>query len=298
LTVIDIADNLIENSQLTRASNTQALLQALKGISLPPFLFICLFHRCCFLLTHSQLLSFVSLHHHSVKGDVPVQRKSFKPKKKRDTRRIAPFTISSSSTSSVASNNPNTRETTAQEIKRVKQHSVLAKWSTSIDVSPSPSPPHEVTSTNDGSVVHVSKSTSAPSVTDKQKSSPHEFIQRRKLSAGQNKLETKSSSSLLKVPKRLFRFKLVHNLVLVDKMPLELNSLTDDDVYLLDCLHNIYVWVGSMSDPREKMKAVHFARKIQREYIDAKVIIIEGRTLHLSSIVSIHSKVSFLFVCV
>lgn len=243
-------------------------------------LLFCSFRGCFFLISLANFL-FCNTLSSPVKNDVPVQRKSFKPKKKRDTRRIPPYT---NSTSPVATNNPDDRTTTTQEMKRVKERTVIAKWSTSIDESPSPSPSpplREMTSASasDGTVAHVRMSTSAPSVTDKQKSFPHEFVQRRKLSAGQSKLESKPSPSPLKVSKRLFRFKLIHNLVLVDKMPLELSSLTDDAVYLLDCLHNIYVWVGSTSDPLEKMKAVHFAYKIKQEYINSKIIIIEGRTL-------------------
>jgi len=260
LSIVDIADNLIENSYLTNAPNTKALLEALK-----------------------------------VKDDIPVERKSFKPKKRRDTRRLPPPSALCAPTNtnaigpSNASNNdtqqPNNQTTKAQEVQRTKRRSVLGTWATPIEIGTSPSPLRDSTSgsnspqTSGSPVAGVSMSVSAPAA-EKENTPLNVFVQRRKLSAGQTNAERKSLALSSKVPKRLFRFKLIQSLVLVDKMPLEWSSLTDDDVYLLDCLHTIYVWVGSTSEPKEKMKALHFARKIQTEYVDAKVIVIEGKKLY------------------
>jgi len=85
--------------------------------------------------------------------------------------------------------------------------------------------------------------------------------------------------------RRLYRFKCVQNIVLVDKLPCVLANLADDDVFLLDNFDSMYVWVGYNSDKREKEKAIYFAQKITtEEAFGATTIILEGKQRYSRSL--------------
>ncbi len=85
--------------------------------------------------------------------------------------------------------------------------------------------------------------------------------------------------------RRLYRFKCVQNIVLVDKLPCVMANLADDDVFLLDNFDSMFVWVGYNSDKREKEKAIYFAQKITtEEAFGANIIILEGKQRYSRSL--------------
>jgi hypothetical protein len=85
--------------------------------------------------------------------------------------------------------------------------------------------------------------------------------------------------------RRLYRFKCVQNIVLVDKLPCVMANLADDDVFLLDNFDAMFVWVGYYSDKREKEKAIYFAQKITtEEAFGANTIVLEGKQRYSRSL--------------